>query len=483
MLKKDIKINEKMIYIVIAVVLLLPSIYYLIRGNGIFNLSSNFSFFYLPPTLQITIPKRVGAALLLLVFVGLFAMYLKILKNEKVLFKNNKSTAGLIITASVIFACVLPMNSTDIFYYIGTGWSEAKYRVNPYYTSVQDVIESSEEATQDEILLKTPKIWRDSTVVYGPLWPIICKILSGLSFGSLPLALILYKIFNLLVHLFNCYIMYKLTKKRKFVLLYGLNPLVLFTGLSEVHNDILVVGIILLAIFFFKKKRDIAVTVVLIAIATAIKYYAVLLIPFLVIYYYRKEKVGKRILYSVGWAVLFIVVLASIYLVYTRDIEVFKGISRQQNKVANNFLVEYALKDIEVATRLNKILTGGFVIIYVATITRLLFKKKISFVKGMRTYSNLLLLFTFFVITNFQAWYVMWLFSTIIYQRGRMIEFILNISIAVELANSVYFLLNESVQYAKYYSIALAVAVITLQIENNCKRKLGEINVRKIQGK
>lgn len=469
MLKKEVKIGEKSIFIGMAILLLFPSIYYLINGNGIFHLISNFNFFYLPNGAKITIQKVISGGLFFLVMITLFVIYLKIIKKERQLFQTNKQIAGFIVGVSILFACVLPMASTDLFYYMGTGWSEAKYKVNPYYTSVEQVIHSSNEASQDEILLKTPKVWRNDTIVYGPMWPILCKILSGLSCGSLTVAFIIYKVFNLMIHLVNAYIIYKITQKRKWVLLYALNPLVLFAGLVEGHNDILVVGLILLALYFFKKRKNMMMSVILLAIATTVKYYAILLIPFLVIYYYRNEKVQKRILYASGWAILFIGILASVYLVYTKDITVFAGIQKQQGKFANTFFVSLAMSNYKEAVKISKIIMGSYIIIYIVTILKLLFSKKISFTKNMRIYSNLLLLFIFVTITNFQAWYVMWLFSTIMWQRGKMVRFLLNVGIAVELANVIYFLLNESIIYAKYYSLALIGAIIILEVINNRK--------------
>ena len=468
-MKKDIKIEEKMIFLGVTIILLLPSIYYLIRGNGIFNLVSSFSFFYLPT--ETVIQKAIGAGLFFCIFLLLFIFYLKIIKNENKLFKTNQAMAGFIIVIAILFTSILPMTSTDIFYYIGTGWSEAKYKVNPYYTSVEEVIQNVEEANQDEILLKTPKIWRDSTVVYGPLWTMLCKILSGLSFGSLPIALAIYKIFNLVIHFISCYVIYKITKKKKMVLLYAINPLVLFTGLTEGHNDVLVVGIMILALYFIKKKKKMALTVILVAIATAIKYYAILLIPFLVLYHYRKENIGKRILYATSWGILFVVVLATSYLIYMKDGIVLEGIQRQQEKFANTFLVELALSDYKKAVNLSRILVGIYIIIYMATILKLLWSKKLRFTKNMRIYNNLLLLFIFVAITNFQAWYIMWIFSTMMWQKGTRIKFLLNISIAVELANTVYFARSESVIYAKYYGLAMVTMIILLQLINYQKRR------------
>ena len=97
---------------------------------------------------------------------------------------------------------------------------------------------------------KVANCWRYETVVYGPLWTLICKLLTSISFGNIDVALAIFKGTNLIVHLINCLLIWKITHKKKFVLIYGTNPAILFEALSNVHNDIFIVLFILLAIQF-----------------------------------------------------------------------------------------------------------------------------------------------------------------------------------------------------------------------------------------
>ena len=336
--------NLKLIFIVLCVAFATPSIMYLITGKKVSSLISSFTFFYTNPTIEITPIKVIGTMLFLTIFIGISFVYYKILKENKKIFTNNKQISKFIIIVSTIFLIMLPLTSTDVFYYIGTGWSEACYDVNPYYTSVNDLMRQNEEAKSDQMLLKMQGVWSGQTVVYGPIWPLICKILSGLSMGNLTLALFIYKVFNLSLHLANAYLIYKITKGKKiFVLAYALNPLVLFDGITNVHNEILVIFFILLALYFFVRKSNMFFTIIFFALATAVKYFAILLVPFVVLYYYRKEKPLKKILYSGMWAILFIIVLCMCYVLYMRDFEVLKGITTQQGKFANSIFILLAV--------------------------------------------------------------------------------------------------------------------------------------------
>lgn len=473
-MKKDNEKYIKFIYILITLLFLVPSITYIISKKKIANVYSDFSFFYIPVGREITGDKIIGTILFLGIFISLFALYIYIVKNSKRLFNSNKQMAKYIIIIAVIFAIMLPMTSTDVFYYIGTGWSEAKYKVNPYYTSVYDILQEQKANGEelDEMLLKTPTVWKGQTIVYGPIWPILCRILSGLSFGNVGLALSIYKVFNLILHLLSCYIIYKLTKKKQFVLLYALNPMILFNVLCNVHNDILSIALILVALYFFKEKKNIVLTVVFIALATAVKYYAMLLIPFLIIYRYRKEKPLKRILYSMGWASLFIVVITGVYLLYMRDFEVLKGVMTQQSKFTNSiFLIFFLNISNEFAIKASNICMCLFIVVYLITVIKFLFAKKVSFINSIRTYNNLLLIFIFFTITAFQSWYVIWLFPTVMWQKQKMINLILGITVSVELAKGLYFLLSEWYVYGKYYYNIMLVLILASTILLNMGKK------------
>ena len=468
------KNNLKLIFILLCVAFATPSVMYFITGKSISNLVSSFTFFYTNPTLEITPIKIISSILFLVIFLGISFVYYKIVKEHKKVFNNNKQIAKFIIIVSIIFLIMLPLTSTDVFYYIGTGWSEAHYGVNPYYTSVQELMQANPNATSDEILLKMPGVWAGQTIVYGPVWPLICKILSGLSMGNLSLALLIYKLFNLILHLSNAYLIYKITKGKKvFVLAYALNPLVLFDGITNVHNEMLVIFFILFALYFFVRKKDMFLTVVFFTLATAVKYFAILLIPF--IYYDRKEKPLKKILYSSLWAIVFIIVLCMCYALYMRDFSILKGIATQQSKFSNSMFIFFAIRNMDLAITVSKGLMLAFVIIYVCTIIKLLFTTKNYILSTyIRQYNFLLIIFIFGAITNLQSWYMLWLLPTLMWQSSENIKQIMAITIIAEISNIIYFIYYESYIFGQFYIIATILLNVIVSYKNdyNIKRRL-----------
>ncbi len=465
--------NNKIIFILLALGLICPSLAFLLSGRKIKDLISSFTFFFTSPTSELTPAKLIGTVFFIGLFIAISVFYYKILKNHKKEFASTKKIAIFIIIVLLIFFIMLPLTSTDVFYYIATGWSEAHYEVNPYYTSVNDVIQENEEAVNDEILQKMPEVWIEQTIVYGPLWPLICKILSGLSFGNLFLALFIYKLFNLMLHLINTYLIYKITNKRSlFVLMYGINPLILFDGLCNVHNELLLIFLILLGLYFFVKKKNMALTIISFALATAVKYVAILLVPFIVLYHYRKEKITKRILYSALWAILFIIVVILCYSVYMRNLDFLNGILTQQGKFTNSILTVLAIENYSLAITVSKGFMLAYIIIYITSIIKILFsKKQYTFSTLIRKYNGLLVLFIFGTITNFQSWYTLWILPTVIWDSSKNIKWLLSITILAELANVIYFLLYESYYFAAIYPFILLTAMIVSK--RICNRRLG----------
>ena len=69
---------------------------------------------------------------------------------------------------------------------------------NPYYITMKDFVESQNDINylQTDTVLQQGSIndWAGTTVVYGPIWTLICKIVAGITFGNIDFALLIFKI-------------------------------------------------------------------------------------------------------------------------------------------------------------------------------------------------------------------------------------------------------------------------------------------------
>ena len=476
------RLKNKLPTILLAVFTFLftvPSITYLVQNKTIYKFYWVWTFLFKRPETQTE--KFLNAGLFFLLFTSIFIIYFLIVKNNKKIFKNKKQIFILITIISLLFLIIIPYTSTDVYSYIANGWSAAHYKENPYYTSTGQIVDST--GTIEPMFNKVANCWRYETVVYGPLWTMICTALSWLSFGNIDIALFIFKLANFAVHIANCILIYKITKKNLFLIMYGLNPFVLFEAITNVHNDIFIVLFILLAIYFVTRKKNLFVSVAFVAMATATKYLAILILPFIVLYAVRKKEVKDRIKCCVFCGIEYIAIIAMFYLIYVKnDLSVLMGVFMQQAKYNRSiFYLIYELlgKNMQVIPVIQNTSLAIFAIYYIYVVIKILISKDIRILTVMKKYNFILLIFTFILITNFNPWYILWFYPTIFYLKGKSAKNILHVSYAAEMGNLISFALWSEIQTLGItYFITMLLLTIALNIINSGKI---EIKSRRIK--
>ena len=429
-LKKEDTSNITLIiaYFFTSCILTVPSVIYLIHNKTIYKFIQLFSFTYAG------LNAYVETTIYIITLIILFSLYFIILKKCNKIFKTSKSLIIFILCIGILFSIIIPTTSLDAYSYIGNGWVDSHYHENPYYTPVQEILDNK---GFDEMLGKVARCWRVETVIYGPAWSLICKVLTMFSLGKITNALYIFK-FTFLSVFMGCNILiYKITKKKFWACLFGLNPFILFEFLSNVHNDIFLVFFILLAIYFIKIKKNIALAVASLAIATAMKYLSILLVPFILIYALKDENLKNRIKMTVIYAIEFCLIILAFYLIYVRDLQVLKGIFIQQNKYGRSIALAlwyFVNGNQQVLSAIKIISLIIFAVSYITIVGKLFFSnniKELTFNKTIRTYQIFLIVFTFILITNFNSWYIVWLFPTLMWQKAKNIRTTLYLSLGV----------------------------------------------------
>ena len=205
-----------------------------------------------------------------------------------------------------------------------------------------------------------------------------------------------------------------------------------------------------------------------------------------------REKPLKRFGRCVQYGLWFVFILGICYLFYVRDLQVLSGLFIQQEKLAKNFYIiitEYFVQPEGLVTTVNKTLLRGFVIVYFFTMITLLNKKEIKFRKEIRKTNYFIMAFLFLLITNFQPWYIMWLFPCIMWQKTEDIKAIIGISLMSEFANMVFLLYSEAWQNGTPFTFvfitgSLLIIIINDRLKRNRQikcfkkgRKLWKINL------
>ncbi len=462
--EKDKNINLiKIMYIVLSFAFITPSMVYILKNKTIFGFNKEFKF------LLNNIDTVKQTIIYLIIISLLITIYFLIIKKRKQLFKDTKSVMKFILIVSLIFVFTVPMFSSDVFYYLGIGRLNSEYGQNPYYISMKQYVDDNNiNINADTVMLQGyNSYWAKTTVVYGPIWTIICAVVAKLSLGNIDFGLFVFKMVNLAIHMLNCYFIYKLSKKNIFVLLYGLNPFIILEGIINVHNDIFVVLLLLIALYFLIKKKKLFFSILFLAIATGIKYFTVLLLPFFIIYYYRKEKPLFRFIKCIEYGIVFAIIFIIPYFIYIRDINVFAGLWEQQSKVAKSLYLVLRETFKNVNYKITQYLLVGFAYIFSIKNLCLLFKPNIKIKKEMTHNLYFVMIFLFVLITNFQPWYIMWLFPLMIWQKASNIKLIVQTGLISMYANSVFLINGEQWRYGVYFYLILTTCMILFTLYNN----------------
>ena len=455
-MKKD----KLLIYlmILISIVLCIPSIVYLINNRTVDGFDAYYTYTLTKSNSETV---RLGSGILVIGLLIVFSIiYILLIKKENKIFKDKKQIFIFIILISFIFMMILPYLSSDIYYYIGDSWLAAKYKANPYYTSVEDL---QNTGINDEILNNTG-YWRNTTSVYGPLWNSIAKLLVSLSFGNVTIALFIFKLASFLIHILNSNLVYKITKSKKYMVLYGVNPLILIEFLSNVHNDIYLILFILLSLYFLVREKNVYFMVAFLALSVSIKYSTLLLVPFILIYCFRDKTIPKRILYCFVSGISIIGLVVLMYLPYYKDYTIFTNMLVQGSKYSQSILTFLMLKGNEkIFETINQLIIPIFLIIYVTILFIYLFKRNLRLKELMKSYNFIMLVFIFLVLTNFQKWYILWIFPTIIWQTKNMRKFIMNLTITAIIPSTGYFCVQgDPYTVGMIYSITILLLSVGL---------------------
>lgn len=469
---KDKKILNYLL-IIISICFAMPSIVFLVNNKTVLNFDGELEFCFL---LTKNINRLYQAGVFVLIMAGFLGIYYLIIKNRNIIFKNIKEVYKLIITISLIFVIVLPFWCSDVFYYLGIGRLSLPYNQNPYYTTMKSFLKNTNLDLKNDTVIKkaSENFWANTTVVYGAFWTFLCSIISLLSFGNIDVGLFLFKIFNLIIHILNCHLLYKLSKNKIFPIIYGLNPFILIEGIANVHNDLVVIFFIFLALYFLIKKNNLLISIMSLSMATGIKYFAILFLPLFIIYYFRNEKIKTRLINCVKYGSLFLIFLIIPYLIYIKDINVFMGIYTQQNKIAKGlylFISEY-LKNPPNLVEIVKTTTFLiFAIVYICKCISLLFEKNIKFKTEMNILFLFIVYFIFLLITNFQPWYLIWLIPFLIWQKPQNIRLIINIQNCALMANVIFLIYSENYRYGVPFFVILVFGVLISIIINLLRTK------------
>lgn len=125
------------------------------------------------------------------------------------------------------------------------------------------------------------------------------------------------------------------------------------------------------------------------------------------------------------------------------------------------YVVYYFFKDyIKLVKIFQNSVLITFVIFYAIVVIKLLLQKQIRFYEVIRKYHVFLWLFVFVLITNYNTWYMLWLFPNVLYLRGRAIKRVLNLATGSQVAMQVTYLYLGEYQILGFVFLGILIGIV-----------------------
>ncbi len=209
--------------------------------------------------------------------------------------RYNKGLGSILwfaIGISLVLFLTPPLISKDIFSYIYYGKIGTVYHSNPYVVAPQ-------KFASDPLLTYVCLNWKNTAVVYGPLFTSLSMLLTLCAGSSIIANIYAYKaamiLFNLANILLIWYLLGQLAPRRQRLgtILYAWNPLVLIHVPGGGHNDAMMMTFALVALALLIRERRYAGYVFL-CLSVMVKFATIILVLAYVIYELSRVASWKR---------------------------------------------------------------------------------------------------------------------------------------------------------------------------------------------
>jgi hypothetical protein len=198
------------------------------------------------------------------------------------------ATAGVI--AAAIMAMMYPVNAIDVFIY--------SVRSRIFTTYGQNPLAVTPSSFPDDPLMRFASAeWSVTVSPYGPLWNLIAAPITALAGDNLLAALLGFKTLAVAAVLGGGWLLARIAVAAGLpvaaaVVLYLWNPLVLWEGIGNGHNDTVMMVPVLAALLAWTTGRD-RYVLPLLVVAVCIKYVAVLALPVAAVAIWRRQPNGR----------------------------------------------------------------------------------------------------------------------------------------------------------------------------------------------
>ena len=312
---------------------------------------------------------------------------------------------------SIAFVLMYPTNAIDVYIYAARSRLLTEYGENP-----NAALPATHWET-DPYMWFASREWADDTSPYGPLWNQIAAPVTALTGDNIGAAVIGFKIIGVLAILAITWLIYDTMRvyRPEWALVAALfwlwNPLVLWDGVGNAHNDVTLMLPVMAALWAWARRHDNLVVPLLLG-SILIKYVTLILLPLAAVAVWRRNPSWNNRIEGVLWATasLFLWLGLSLYPFY--DVEALRESAREQGARISFSLAWFVMATwnrlgfgpIDADAVIDLAYAVAAVGIGVCTILVWLRPGRFA-----RASFEVMFLFMLVASTNQRAWYVIWL--------------------------------------------------------------------------
>jgi len=321
----------------------------------------------------------------------------------------------LVVTTSVAmltaFVAMYPTNAIDVYIYAARSRLLTKYGENP--NSVQPIVHWD----TDPYMHFASKEWSDNLSPYGPLWNQLAAPVTWIGGDSVAAAVIGFKLLSVISAIVIAALVYDIVRLRSpdwalpATLFWLWNPLVLWDGVGNGHNDVTLMLPVLAAIWAWQRRHDAWVVPLLVA-SVLIKYVTVILIPVAIFALWRRNPTARERIRGIAVSAVSIAVLGAASLYPFFDVDAVRESAVEQGaKVSSSpawavmaSLHEWSRSEVDAETiqRIAYAIVAGVIAAWALACWRL--PNRLP-----RAAFEVMFAFMLIASTNQRAWYVIWL--------------------------------------------------------------------------
>lgn len=266
------------------------------------------------------------------------AAYLRMLRIAHGRRISDLGSTGILATSALIlaFAMMYPTNAIDVFIYAARSHLLTTFGENPSRAMPLDFWYA------DSFVRYSSKQWADNVSPYGPLWNVIAAPVTALDGDRILAAVLGFKLINIAALLAIAGFIYQTMLHRapehalSAMLLWLWNPLVLWEGIGNAHNDAIMMVPVCAAIWAWESGR-IRWVLPLILASALIKYMAVVIAPIALVACLRRESTAQGRFLLIGNGLLWTVLLLDVSLYPFFDLAaLWAGLQDQGGRISGS---------------------------------------------------------------------------------------------------------------------------------------------------